>query len=142
MSALPTVATLARSDVHRAAGHAVTALAIRQVRRGAVVVAVLVAAMSALVVVTYSSTVGDTIDSAALTALAENPAIRTLFGTPVALTDPGGFAVWRTGTVVGVLVSAWGLLAATRVTRGEEDSGRWNLLLGGRMPIHTSSRGT
>ena len=137
MNTLSAAAQVARSGGRRAAGRTVTALAIRQVRRGAVVVAALAAGMSALVVVTYSSTIGDALDNDALTALAENPAIRTLFGEPVALTDPGGFTVWRTGTVVAVLVSVWGLLTATRVTRGEEDAGHWYLLLGGRVPIHS-----
>ena len=66
-----------------------------------------------------------------LSALAENPAIRTLFGPPVALDDAGRFTVWRTGTVLAVLVGTWAVLAATRLTRGEEEAGRWDLLLAG-----------
>ncbi|MDN5747916.1 MAG: polyketide antibiotic transporter [Pseudonocardia sp.] len=128
---------LARPAVPPAPGRAVTRLAVRQVRRGALVVGLVVAGMSALVVATYESTLSGAADVAALRALAENPAIRTLFGEPVALDDPGGFAVWRTGTVVGVLVGVWGLLTATRVTRGEEDAGRWDLLLAGRVPLRT-----
>lgn len=120
-----------------AAGRAVTHLAVRQVRRGALIVTSVAAGMSAIVVATYRSTVGQSLDPAALTALARNPAIRTLFGEPGALDDPGGFAVWRTGTVLAVLLSVWGLLAATRVTRGEEESGRWDLLLAGRLPLTT-----
>jgi ABC-2 type transport system permease protein len=87
------------------------------------------------VVGTYRSTVGDALDARALAALAENPAIRTLFGEPVALDDAGGFTVWRTGTFVAVLVAVWGALAATRITRGEEDAGRWDLVLAGRVPL-------
>ena len=45
--------------VYPAAGRAVTWLAVRQVRRGAVIVILLVAGMSALVAATYASTVGD-----------------------------------------------------------------------------------
>ncbi|MGI5521107.1 ABC transporter permease [Micromonospora sp. CA-259024] len=119
----------------RVVGAAVTRLALRQVRRGALTVIVLLAGMSAMVAATYASTVGDALDAAALTALAENPAIRTLFGEPVALDDAGGFTVWRTGTVLSVLSGVWGLLAATRITRGEEDSGRWALLAAGRLPV-------
>ena len=91
--------------------------------------------MSAVVVATYRDTVGQGTDVATLAALARNPAIRTLFGEPIALDDPGGFTVWRTGTVLAVLLSAWGALAATRITRGEEDTGRWDLLLAGRTPV-------
>ncbi|MEO3926810.1 hypothetical protein ABGB07_23500 [Micromonosporaceae bacterium B7E4] len=119
----------------RTVGQVVTWLALRQVRRGALVVITLVAGMSAMVAATYTSTVGDSLDAAALAALAENPAIRTLFGQPVSLDDPGGFTVWRTGTVLAVLAGLWGLLTATRITRGEEDTGRWDLLAAGRLPI-------
>ncbi|WFE54347.1 hypothetical protein [Micromonospora sp. WMMD1155] len=119
----------------RVVGPAVSRLALRQVRRGALIVVVLVAGMSAMVAATYASTVGDALDAAALAALAENPAIRTLFGQPVALDDAGGFTVWRTGTALSVLVGTWGLLAATRITRGEEDAGRWDLVAAGRLPV-------
>jgi ABC-2 type transport system permease protein len=117
------------------AARAVTGLAFRHIRRGAIVVTVLCAGMSLLVAATYESTVGSESRAASLAVLAGNPAIRTLFGSPVALDDAGGFTVWRTGTVVAVLLGVWGLLAVTRTTRGEEDAGRWDLLLAGRLPL-------
>jgi ABC-2 type transport system permease protein len=120
---------------HAVAGRAVTGLAFRQVRRGGLVVTALAAGMSALVTATYAGTVGAGPEAASLVVLAHNPAIRTLFGAPVALDDAGGFTVWRTGTVVGVLLGLWGSLAVTRTTRGEEESGRWELLLAGRSPL-------
>ncbi|MEU4243612.1 hypothetical protein [Actinoplanes sp. NPDC026619] len=117
------------------AGRAVTGLAVRQVRWGAAIVAVLAAGMSLLVAATYAETVGSGSGAASLASLAGNPAIRTLFGPPVALDDPGGFAVWRTGTFLAVLLGAWGLLAVTRTTRGAEEAGRWDLLLAGRITL-------
>ncbi len=113
---------------------AVTRLVLRQVRRGGLLVAVIVAGMSAMVVSQYEQVAGEA-GGAAFQALAENPAIRTLFGTPVALDDPGGFTVWRTGTPVAVLVGVWAMLAATRTTRGEEDAGRSALVLSGRITL-------
>ncbi|GAB2956697.1 ABC transporter membrane-spanning protein [Micromonospora polyrhachis] len=134
MSALDTrIAPAVPERTSTGAGRALTRLAVRQIRRGALVVAGLAAGMSALVVATYESTVGDALDAAALAALAENPAIRTLFGPPIALDDPGGFTVWRTGTVLAVLTAVWALMTAIRVTRGEEEAGRWDLLLAGRL---------
>ncbi|MBX9427466.1 MULTISPECIES: ABC transporter permease [Streptomyces] len=121
----------------QAAGRAVTALALRQIGRGALVVTAVVAGMSAVAVAAHRSTVKDPADAAALEALAGNPAIRTLFGEPIALHDAGGFAVWRTGTALAVVLAVWALLAATRITRGEEDAGRWDVLLAGRLPVTT-----
>ncbi|MDT7795570.1 MAG: polyether ionophore transport system permease protein, partial [Mycobacterium sp.] len=66
-------------------------------------------------------------------AMAGNPIERILLGPPVAVDDPGGFTVWRTGTLISVLASGWIMLATTRITRGEEDAGRWSLLLAGRL---------
>lgn len=119
-----------------APGSAVTRLAVRQVRRGAAVVTVVAAAMSAVVVATYDSLIATAPGGAgALAALAGNPAIRTLFGEPVALDSAGGFTVWRTGTALAVLIGVWSALTAVRVLRGEEDTGRWELLMGGRVPV-------
>ena len=119
-------------------GRVVAGLAARQIRRGALIVTAICAGMSALVVTMYHS---QALDSAALAALARNPAIRTLFGEPVALDDAGGFTVWRTGTILTVLLAVWSFLAATRITRGEEDTGRWNLLLSGRTTLPDAVRG-
>ncbi|MEW2442851.1 hypothetical protein [Micromonospora marina] len=117
----------------RPAGTAVSLLAVRGIWRPALVVTGVTVGMSALVVATYAGTVGEGMDAAALEALARNPAIRTLFGEPVALDTAGGFTVWRTGVVLAVLLSVWSLLATVRTTRGEEEAGRWGLLLAGRL---------
>ncbi|GAB2780850.1 ABC transporter permease [Amycolatopsis magusensis] len=108
-------------------------LAVRQLRFGAAAIIAVTAGMSALVAAQYQTTFAGALDHGALRALAANPAIRTLFGEPVALGDPGGFTVWRTGTPVGVLVGVWAALTATRLTRGDEDAGRLDLLLSGTI---------
>jgi ABC-2 type transport system permease protein len=107
---------------------------VRLVRRGTVVMAVVSGVLPAIVVVQYRG-LADVVGAGTLTTLADSPAIRTLFGPPVALDDPGGFTVWRTGTVLAVLVGVWAALTATRVTRGEEEVGRWDLLLSGRIGL-------
>jgi ABC-2 type transport system permease protein len=106
----------------------------RQLRRGAAVTAVTCGAVSALFAGQYEA-IRKSLDEAGFQDLAGNPLERILLGPPVALDDPGGFTVWRTGTAALALASVWGGLAATRVTRGEEDAGRWNLLLGGRLGV-------
>lgn len=115
-------------------GRVVSRLAVRQLRLGAVLVALVCGGMSALAASQYRP-ISDLLDQSSLRAFTENPAIRILSGPPVALDNPGGFAVWRTGTSLALLASLWILLAATRITRGEEDSRRWDLLLGGRLRI-------
>lgn len=118
----------------RAPGRAVSRLAVRQVRLGAVAIALICGGMSALAASQYKP-INDLLDKPALHALTENPAIRILSGPPVALDDPGGFTVWRTGPSLTLLASLWIMLAALRITRGEEDCRRWDLLLSGLLRI-------
>ena len=58
-----------------------------------------------------------------------------VIGRPVALADPGGFTVWRTGTPPAILLLVWAMLAVLRITRGDEQAGRWDLLLAGRCDV-------
>lgn len=120
----------------RSAARTVTAMVVRQVRRGTAIVGVVCGVLVGIVVVQYRG-LGGAAGLAGLSVLADNPAIRTLFGPPVALDDPGGFTVWRTGTLLAVLVGVWAALTATRVTRGEEEAGRWDLLLAGRIGLRS-----
>ena len=115
-----------------------TRLAMRLIRRGALIVIGLAAGMSALVVATYAGVMADPAAAGSLQALAGNPAIRTLLGEPVALDNAGGFTVWRVGTFVAVGLGMWAILATTRITRGEEDAGRWDVLLAGRVTLRAA----
>ncbi|WP_203791661.1 hypothetical protein, partial [Paractinoplanes rishiriensis] len=124
--------------VHPAPGRAVTWLAIRQIRRGGLIVTGLAAGMTAMVAATYQQVMSDPAAAGSLQALAANPAIRMLFGTPAGLDTAGGFTVWRVGTVTAVVLAVWSILATTRITRGEEDAGRWDLLLAGRTPVRNA----
>jgi len=68
--------------------------------------------------------------------IGENGALRALFGSGRALETVPGWAAWRSLGIVTILGSIWALLAATRWLRGEEDAGRWELLVTG----HTTRR--
>jgi ABC-2 type transport system permease protein len=121
-------------------GRAVTQLAARELRRGTTTVAVLSGVVTLIVAAQYRVTFSSAGSVSSLESLAANPAIRTLFGPPRALDQVGGFTVWRTGTFLAVLVGVWAMLAITRVTRGEEDAGRWALLLAGGVPVRECVR--
>src|SRR6266542_3677208 len=60
-----------------------------------------------------------------------NRGFHALYGIPHAADTTGGFTAWRLGTVMSLLAGVWMLLAATRLLRGEEDDGRWELLVSG-----------
>jgi putative exporter of polyketide antibiotics len=58
--------------------------AVQQIRRGLLIMLILVPGLSAIVVVQYRYTFADPAEAISLQVLAENPAIRVLFGVPLA----------------------------------------------------------
>jgi ABC-2 type transport system permease protein len=65
-------------------------------------------------------------------ALVGNPGLRALMGEPYRIDTVGGFVSWRVTGVISLFAALWGLLTVTRLTRGEEAVGRWELFLAGR----------
>ena len=61
-----------------------------------------------------------------------NQAMSALFGGERQLQTVGGFSVFKISMTLMILGAVWGLLTSTRLLRGEEDAGRWGLLLAGR----------
>jgi ABC-2 type transport system permease protein len=64
-------------------------------------------------------------------SFADNRAVRLFYGVPHDLVSLGGFAAWRVGGFASIFAGVWGLLAAVRALRTEEDSGRHELVLSG-----------
>ncbi len=65
-------------------------------------------------------------------AFGSNHASAALFGPAPQLQSVVGFTVFKTSMTLMIVGAVWGLLTATRLLRGEEDAGRWELLLSGR----------
>lgn len=92
------------------------------------------AALFALVA--YAQTVGyrnayPTIDSrlAFARAFGGNASVRLFYGKPYDLLTVGGYSAWRVGGLLSIFAGMWGILATVRALRGEEDSGRSELVL-------------
>jgi ABC-2 type transport system permease protein len=57
---------------------------------------------------------------------------RALFGPAPRLQTVAGFTVFKISMTLMLLGAVWGLLTSTRLLRGEEENGRWDLLLAGQ----------
>jgi len=64
--------------------------------------------------------------------------VRLFYGQPYDLLHAGGYVAWRVGGAGAIFAAAWGLLAAVRALRTEEDAGRWELLLAGTVRRRTA----
>jgi len=61
-----------------------------------------------------------------------NTGVSALVGPAHDIQTVAGFTVWKCLAVLAVVGGVWGLLTGTRLLRGEEDAGRWELLLAGQ----------
>jgi ABC-2 type transport system permease protein len=87
---------------------------------------------SALIVGVWMTTFGTEAERMALARSVEgNPAFEAMFGKAIALHTVEGFAMWRAGGPLFPAIVIWGMLAGTRLARGDEDRGHDELLLGG-----------
>ncbi len=66
-------------------------------------------------------------------AYGSNKATSALFGPAPQLQTVAGFTVFKISMTLMFLGAVWGLLTSTRLLRGEEDNGRWELLLAGQI---------
>jgi ABC-2 type transport system permease protein len=71
-------------------------------------------------------------------SFAENKAIRLFYGVPHNLRTVGGYTAWRVGGTLAIFAAVFGLLAAVRALRTEEDTGRMELVLAGPVGRRTA----
>jgi len=64
-------------------------------------------------------------------SFAGQAALRIFYGVPHDLLTVGGYSAWRVAGVLSILAAVWGLLAAVRALRTEEEAGRTELVLAG-----------
>jgi polyether ionophore transport system permease protein len=120
---------------------------VRRIRRASSVVAALSARRAGwqgalwgatFGVVVYGSVTGYTSAYPTVTArrvlqssIAVNPGAQALLGPAHHLETVAGFTAWRAMGSVMLVGAVWGILASTKQLRGEEDAGRWEILLAG-----------
>lgn len=67
-----------------------------------------------------------------IASFANNTGIKAILGAPPNTSSVGALSAWNTTGVMIIIGAIWALLASTRTLRGEEQSGRWELLLSGQ----------
>ncbi len=66
---------------------------------------------------------------------------QAIFGPAHHLDTVAGYTAYHVVGILGLVVAVWGLLAATRLLRGEEQAGRWELLLAGQTTRRRAAAG-
>ncbi len=69
---------------------------------------------------------------------AGNKALRLFYGEPHDLRTIAGYTAWRVGGTLAIVAAVFGLLAAVRALRADEDAGRAELVLAGVVGRRTA----
>ena len=69
-----------------------------------------------------------------------NVGISALVGPARQIATVPGYTAWKCLTVLAIIGAVWGILTSTKLTRGEEDAGRWELLLVGATTRRNGAR--
>ena len=118
--------------VERSAGAVVALVAARKAARSGVLWGLIFGVAIASSEISYVKIYPNAAQRDALAAAyGSNKAMSALFGPAPQLQTVGGFTAFKISMALMVLGAVWGLLTSTRLLRGEEDVGRWALLLGG-----------
>jgi ABC-2 type transport system permease protein len=100
----------------------------RLTRRGTLLLALALAAYVIVEAVSYVQTYPDQASRERLTVFGDQPAVRMLQGIPHAVDTIGGFVVWDGGWFMQAVIGVWAILLTSRLLRGEEESGRGELI--------------
>src|ERR1035437_6290832 len=69
-----------------------------------------------------------------------NVGVSALVGPAKQIGTVPGYTAWKCLTVLAIIAAVWGLLTSTKLTRGEEDAGHWELLLAGQVTRRSDAR--
>ena len=104
----------------------------RRTIRSAAFVALIFGAYVASKAIAYADAFPTAASRATLaSSFANNVGLKALLGAPRQLGTVSGYAAWNCYIVMIMIGGIWAYLTATRLFRGEEDAGRWEILLAG-----------
>jgi ABC-2 type transport system permease protein len=130
------VATVTTSSVSAAGGKATQIVRNRTARkalRSGVLWGCIFGVYVASQALAYSSTYKTTAARAALAkSFTSSGGLSAVVGPAHDLGTVAGYTAWKSLGILGVLGAVWALLLSTKLLRGEEDAGRWELLLAGQ----------
>ncbi|HWS58921.1 MAG TPA: hypothetical protein VN257_10300 [Actinotalea sp.] len=116
---------------------AVARLTARLLRRGLVAIVVGLVLYAAVEVRVFEVTYPDEATRQMLVRLGQDPAMRILQGLPTG-TSTGALVVWDAGWMLQIILGVWAVVMAARLLRGDEEVGRLDVLLAGRLRPRTA----
>ncbi len=114
----------------------------RQAMRGALIWGAVFGLMVWVLVSQFSKEYPTAAARATLTkTMGSDVGLQAIFGPAHHLATVAGYTAYHAIGVLGIIGAVWGLLAATRLMRGEEEAGHWELLLAGQTTRRRAAAG-
>jgi ABC-2 type transport system permease protein len=105
----------------------------KQTTKGAVIVALLVAFMVGLQGTAYVASYPDQKSRDGFAATLQSvPALGMLYGDAKDINTPAGYMVYRAVPFMTLVATIWGLMATTKLLRGQEEDGKMELIVSSR----------
>jgi ABC-2 type transport system permease protein len=126
----------------RLPGLAPVGVVARRVVRGVLLWGGVSALMAWVLVTQFANEYPTAADRARLVkTMGQSVGSQAIFGPAHHLDTVAGYTAYHLVGFFGLIVAVWGLLAATRLLRGEEQAGRWELLLAGQTTRRRAAAG-
>jgi ABC-2 type transport system permease protein len=114
----------------------------RQTIRGAVIWGAVFGLMTWSIVNEFAKQYPTAADRARLVeTMGTDVGSQAIFGPAHHLGTVAGYEAYHVIAVAGVVGAVWGLLAGTRLLRGEEDAGRWEVVIAGQTTRRRAAAG-
>ena len=131
--AVEMVAVRGRVAVTRHPGLVPAGRVARQIVRGALIWGATFGLITLMEVTQFAKEYPTAADRARLVrTMGSDVGLKATFGPSPRIDTVAGYAATHLLGVLSIIGAIWGLLAATRLLRGEEEAGRWELLLSGQ----------
>ncbi|HEU5023517.1 MAG TPA: hypothetical protein VFV01_01220 [Spirillospora sp.] len=130
-----------RASRSGAAEPAIARSALRRTWAAAAAWALVFGGSAAVSAVTYAGTYPTLAERQAIASTTgRDSGFAVLLGPVSDIGTVGGYTVYKNFVFLTTIGAIWALLAATRLLRGEEDAGRWQVLLSGRTtPVRATA---
>ena len=113
----------------------------RQALKGAIIIGLLAGFMVFLQGVGYAETYPDkTAQDRFAAEMSSVPSLGILYGSADNLSEGvHGYIVYRVVAFMSLIIAVWGLMAVTKLLRGSEEDGRWEIIRSGKVTARAST---
>jgi len=112
----------------------------KQTLKGAIIIGILAGMMTVIQGAGYTVTYPDARSRAQFASSLESaPSLGVIYGESKNLVSASGYIVYRVVPFMSLIASIWGLVVVTKLLRGQEEDGRWELIASSNTSVQSAT---